>query len=83
MVAQSSIGQKRDRLSLCLARGAHIGKAKAWREHRDDAVIEAAMRAEALWDAGDLEGQRVWLRVWVMACSVECAGRVSDINASS
>ncbi len=28
------------------------------REHGDDAVIEAAMRADALLDAGDLEGHR-------------------------
>ena len=33
------------------------------REHREDAVIHAAMRADALLDAGDLDGQRVWLRV--------------------
>ena len=33
------------------------------RDHGDDAVIEAAMRADALLDAGDLDGQRVWLRV--------------------
>jgi len=33
------------------------------REHGEDAVIHAAMRADALLDAGDLEGQSVWLRV--------------------
>ncbi len=33
------------------------------REHGDDAVIEAATNADALLDAGDLEGQRIWLRV--------------------
>ena len=33
------------------------------REHGDDAVIEAAMRADALLDAGDLDGQRDWLPV--------------------
>ncbi len=33
------------------------------RDHGDDAVIEAAMRADALLDAGDLDGRRVWLRV--------------------
>lgn len=27
------------------------------------AAIHAAMRADALLDAGDLDGQRVWLRV--------------------
>ncbi len=33
------------------------------RDHGDDAVIEAAMRADALLDAGDLDGRNVWLRV--------------------
>jgi hypothetical protein len=33
------------------------------REHGDDATIHAAMRADALLDAGDLDGQRVWLRI--------------------
>ncbi len=33
------------------------------RKHGEDAVIEAAMRADALLGAGDLDGQRVWLRV--------------------
>jgi hypothetical protein len=33
------------------------------RERGEDAVIHAAMRADALLDAGDMDGQRVWLRV--------------------
>ncbi len=33
------------------------------REHGDDAVIEAAMRADAPLDADDLDGRNVWLRV--------------------
>ena len=33
------------------------------REHGEDAVIEAALQADALLDAGDLDGQRVWMRV--------------------
>ena len=32
-------------------------------EHGEDAVIHAAMRADALLDAGDLDGRNVWLRV--------------------
>ena len=28
--------------------------------HGEDAVIEAAMRADAMLDKGDLDGQRVW-----------------------
>jgi hypothetical protein len=40
------------------------GVAKTYlREHGEDAVIHAALRADALLDAGDLDGQRVWLRV--------------------
>jgi hypothetical protein len=31
--------------------------------YSDTADIEAAARADALQDKGDLEGQRVWLRV--------------------
>lgn len=30
------------------------------RQHGDDAVIEAAMKADAMLDKGDLDGQRVW-----------------------
>ena len=33
------------------------------REHGQDAPIHAAMRADALLEAGDLDGQRVWLRI--------------------
>ncbi len=33
------------------------------REHGDNAVTEAAMRANALMDAGDLDGENVWVRV--------------------
>ena len=33
------------------------------REHGEDAVIEAAMRADALLEVGDLDGRNVWLRV--------------------
>ena len=29
-------------------------------KHGEDAVIEAAMRADAMLDMGDLDGQRVW-----------------------
>lgn len=31
--------------------------------HGDDATIQAAMRADALIDADDMEGRRVWLRI--------------------
>ena len=29
-------------------------------KHGDDAVLEAAMKADAMLDKGDLDGQRVW-----------------------
>ncbi len=33
------------------------------KQHADDATVRAAMRADELLDAGDLEGSAVWLRV--------------------
>ena len=33
------------------------------KQHGDDALIEAAMRADALLEAGDLDGYAVWRRV--------------------
>ncbi len=33
------------------------------RERGEDAVIEAAMQADALLDKGDMEGRATWLRV--------------------
>ena len=33
------------------------------REHGEDAVIESAMRADALLDQGNMEGRATWLRV--------------------
>ena len=33
------------------------------KQHGDEAPIEAAMRADELLEAGDLDGQRVWLRI--------------------
>ncbi len=33
------------------------------KQHGDDAPIEAAMRADELMDAGDMEGRAVWLRI--------------------
>ncbi len=32
-------------------------------QHGEDATIHAAMRADQLLDAGNLDGQRVWLRI--------------------
>ncbi len=33
------------------------------KQHDEDADIEAAMRADELMDAGDMEGEAVWLRI--------------------
>ncbi len=32
-------------------------------QHREDAPIHAAMRADELMEAGDMDGQAVWLRI--------------------
>ncbi len=32
-------------------------------QHGEDAVIEAAMRADKLLAAGDMDGKRVWVRI--------------------
>ncbi len=32
-------------------------------QHGADALIEAALKADELLDAGDLDGQAVWLRI--------------------
>ncbi len=32
-------------------------------QHGEGAVIQAAMEADAMLDRGDLDGQRVWLRI--------------------
>ena len=33
------------------------------KQHGDDAPIEAAMRADAMLEAGDLDGYAVWKRI--------------------
>ena len=33
------------------------------RRHGEDASIEAAMRADALLEQGDMDGRAVWLRI--------------------
>ncbi len=33
------------------------------KQHGDEAPIEAAMKADAMLEKGDLDGQRVWLRI--------------------
>ena len=33
------------------------------KQHGEDAVIEAAMRADAMLEAGDVDGRAVWKRI--------------------
>ena len=33
------------------------------KHHGEDAVIEASQKADLMLERGDLEGQRVWLRI--------------------
>ena len=46
------------------------------RQHGDDAIMHAAMRADELLAKGDLEGERVWLRV------IEAIKVMQDTEAS-
>jgi hypothetical protein len=48
------------------------------RLHQEDALMHACMRADALLDAGDIEGQRVWLRV-VAAIRTLSDGKVPEV----
>ncbi len=41
-------------------------------QHGQDAILEAALRADELLDQGDLDGQRVWMRI--RAAVVELLG---------
>ncbi len=52
-------------------------------QHGAEAPIEAAMRADAMLDRGDLDGQRVWLRILRAHCfsSWSVGGRASALDA--
>ena len=39
-------------------------------QHDADALIEVALKADELLDAGDLDGQRVWVRIRRIGCAV-------------
>ena len=43
------------------------------REHGKDAAIEAAVRADALLDKGDMERRAVWLRIIAAIKELEAA----------
>ncbi len=45
-------------------------------QHGQDALLEAALRADELLDQGDLDGQRVWMRI--RAAVVELRGTQPD-----
>ncbi len=55
-MAAGTTAMNREREIYCIA-GICI------RGYGEDAVVRAAMRADELLAAGDLEGQRVWLQV--------------------
>ena len=42
------------------------------RQHGEDAPVEAAMRADAMLDKGDLDGLRVWKQI------LRAVGRVAE-----
>ena len=46
--------------------------------HGDDAPIEAAMRADELMEAGDMEGEAVWLRIVKAIEELQSQERPSD-----
>ncbi len=45
------------------------------REHGEDAALDAAMRADAMLEKGDLEGQAVWKRIVRAVEEIERKGR--------
>ncbi len=47
-------------------------------QHGDAADIEAAMRADELMDAGDMEGEAVWLRIVKAIAELLSKERPSD-----
>lgn len=49
------------------------------RQHGDEAPIHAAMRADALADAGDLDGYAVWKQI-MKAIEVILSGAVTSIQ---
>ena len=50
------------------------------KRHGDDAPIHAAMRADAMLDTGDLEGQAVWKRI---VKAVEELQRVGPVDGEA
>ncbi len=49
-------------------------------ERGEDAVIEAAMRADALLDKGDMDGRAVWLRVIAVIQELEATEPVGAVS---
>ena len=41
-------------------------------QHGDDAVLQAAMRADVLLEKGDMVGQTVWLRIVKAIRELQC-----------
>jgi hypothetical protein len=49
-------------------------------QHGDDAPIHAAMRADELLDAGDMDGQAVWKRVLAAVDELMSEGRPEGVG---
>ncbi len=47
-------------------------------QHGDAADIEAAMRADELMDAGDMDGEAVWLRIMKAIEELQAEERPGD-----
>ena len=45
------------------------------RDHGEDAILEAAKRADAFLEQGNLDGQRVWLRILAAVEELQKASR--------
>ena len=52
------------------------------KQHGDDAPIHAAMRADELLDAGDLDGQAVWKRILVAVEELQSKERPKDATVN-
>jgi len=49
--------------------------------HGEDAPIQAAMKADALLEAGDIDGQAVWKRILAAVDELLLAGRPGGLGS--
>ena len=69
--------------SMCESRLPHSRRRKAWIDRADGAAapIQAGMQADAMLDKGDIDGQRVWLRI--LKAVEALLARISHHDAAS